>query len=105
MAYYRQGDFQFTVHNVSLYPSATFPTVTVAGDGTASAKVDAVWWEFLEQRLDGFWSRNKVDGTVLGPTTGHRDYYVNAIPCPYTETRVDDSIRLVIVIIVIVAGI
>ena len=93
VAYYRQGDFQFTVHNVSLYPSATFPTVMVAGDETASAKVDAVWREFLEQRLDGFWSCNKVDGTVLGPTTGHRDYYVNAIPCPYTETRLDDSIR------------
>ena len=64
----------------------------MAGDAAASARVDAVWWKFMQQRLAGFWPRNQADGTELGPTN-RRDYYVNTIPCPYTETRVDETIR------------
>ena len=64
----------------------------MSGDAAASARVDAVWWEFMQQRLAGFWPRNQADGTELGPTN-RRDYYVNTIPCPYTETGVDETIR------------
>ena len=72
--------------------SVHFPSILVAGDAAASARVDAVWWKFMQQRLAGFWPRNQADGTELGPTN-RRDYYVNTIPCPYTETRVDETIR------------
>jgi len=89
--YFKQDDFFKEVDRVLCpggvvaYYSVHFPTVL-------EEQVDKLWWDVLDSdQLAPYWPTNPGDGHTIG-ARNRRDYYVNVIPAPYSETRIDESV-------------
>jgi len=76
---------------VLAYYSVHFPTIIVPKDDVKSKKVDEIFWDYLNNRLTGFWPINPYDGCEIG-STNRRDYYVDKIKCPYDEKCLEETI-------------
>ena len=55
------------------YYSVHFPTVSVAGSKAKSEEINAIFWDYLDNRL--YWPSNAFDGVLIG-SRNRRDYYV-----------------------------
>jgi len=89
--YFKQGDFFKEVDRVLCpggvvaYYSVHFPTVL-------EEQVDKLWWEIMDSdQLAPYWPTNPGNGHTIG-ARNRRDYYVNVIKAPFSETRVDESV-------------
>lgn len=89
--FFKEADRVLVPGGVIAYYSVHFPTIIVPGDQVKSKKVDEIFWDYLNNRLKGFWPINQYDGCEIG-SRNRRDYYVEKIKCPYDEKCLEESI-------------
>jgi len=86
--FFKEVDRVLVENGVVAYYSVHFPTVIVPGDKEKSDAVNAIYWDYLDNKL--YWPTNQFDGTLIG-ARNRRDYYVG-MPSPFTESNVDETI-------------
>jgi len=89
--FFEEADRILVDHGVVAYYSVHLPTVSVAGSKAKSEEINAIFWDYLDNRLQPYWPTNQFDGVRIG-SRNRRDYYVSGIKSPYQEMDVDETI-------------
>jgi len=89
--FFKEADRVLVGGGVLAYYSVHFPTIIVPNDQDKSKKVDEIFWDYMDNRLKGFWPINPYDGCEIG-SRNRRDYYAEKIKCPYDEKCLEESI-------------
>ena len=89
--FFQEVDRILVENGVVAYYSVHFPTVIVPDDSEKSEKVNNIFWDYLDNKLKPFWPYNNFSKIQIG-SRNRRDFYVNEIQCPFTETQVDETI-------------
>jgi ubiquinone/menaquinone biosynthesis C-methylase UbiE len=90
-AFFREVDRILVPGGVVAYYSVHFPTILIPGEVEKGHKVNSIFWEYLDSRLESFWPVNAFDGVRIG-SRNRRDYYVEGIKAPFDETEIDETI-------------
>ena len=89
--FFKEVDRVLVPGGVVAYYSVHFPTVFIPQEKEKSELVNSIFWEYLDTKLQPYWPVNQFDGVKIG-SRNRRDYYVEGIKAPFTDTHVDESI-------------
>eukprot|EP00088_Acartia_fossae_P028379 TRINITY_DN2917_c0_g1_i1.p1 TRINITY_DN2917_c0_g1~~TRINITY_DN2917_c0_g1_i1.p1 ORF type:complete len:286 (-),score=74.94 TRINITY_DN2917_c0_g1_i1:524-1381(-) len=89
-AFYRELRRVLVDNGVVCYYSVHFPSVTCPSDEAFGSHVDKTFWRYLKTELNGYWPVNAYNKKVID--WDRHNYYVNVIPAPFAESKVDESV-------------
>jgi len=88
--FFQEVDRILVPGGVVAYYSVHFPTVFVENDDVKSKQINDIFWEYMDNYLEKYWTRNAFDGQLIG-ARNRRDYYVS-MKHPFAETEVDETV-------------
>lgn len=91
-AFYRELNRVLIDGGIVCYYSVHFPTVTCPTDPEFGAHVHKILWSYLQTKLIGYWPVNAYNNKTLD--WDRRNYYVNEIPAPFKETKIDETVSV-----------
>jgi len=90
--FYKEVDRVLVNDGVLCYYSVHFPSVSCPTNTKFGAHVHQVFWRFLKAELHDYWPVNAYNKQKID--WDRRNYYVNVIPAPYTESKVDETVSV-----------
>jgi ubiquinone/menaquinone biosynthesis C-methylase UbiE len=91
-AFYKELSRVLVDQGIVCYYSVHFPSVSCPGDLDFGAHVHKTFWSYLQTILKDYWSVNAYNNKTID--WDRRNYYVNVIPAPFKETRIDETVSV-----------
>ena len=79
-------------NGIICYYSVHFPSISSPANPEFGAHVHETFWKYLKTNLEGYWPVNAYNKEIIG--WDRRNYYVNIIPAPFSESKLDETVQV-----------